>query len=106
MAGAGRHACGWVTHELFFWHDSGLESYNRHVQPHGSNESAESKRRFANLVAVAGDGVLAKALVQNTYPREATDEELLRIHTPAHVARVKQISAQPEARKKKKKKKK
>ena len=49
---AARPRVAFLWHELFAWHDSALESYAPHVQPHGSNESAESKRRFANLVAV------------------------------------------------------
>ena len=80
-----------VTSEAYYWHDSGLDSYARWVQPRPSGESAESKRRFANLVAMAP--ALAGALTPLA-PRPATDAEILRFHTPAYLQRVKDASAQ------------
>jgi acetoin utilization deacetylase AcuC-like enzyme len=80
---------GWIAHEKYYWHDSGLESYTPWVQPHGSNESADSKRRFANLVDVTP---LADELVR-IKPRLATDEEILRFHSPAYLAEVKRVSS-------------
>lgn len=78
-----------IWDELFAWHDSGLESYAKHVQPHTSNESPESKRRFANLVSVSQ---LDRALTR-IRPRAATDEEILRIHTPTWLHKVKDVSS-------------
>ena len=86
---AARPRVAFLWHELFAWHDSALESYAPHVQPHGSNESAESKRRLANLVAITP---LGEALARLA-PRAATDEELLRVHTPRYLAQVKAVSA-------------
>lgn len=79
---------GWVTHEKYYWHDSGLESYTPWVEPHGSNESSESKRRFANLVEVTP---LSDALVR-VKPRPATDDEILRFHTREYLESVKRTS--------------
>lgn len=82
---------GYVWHELFGWHDSGMESYTPHFEPRGSQESPETKRRLNSLVQVSG---LAESLV-HVKPREASDEEILRFHTPAYLARVKAISEAP-----------
>jgi acetoin utilization deacetylase AcuC-like enzyme len=88
---------GYVWSEWYAWHDSGLESYAPFVQPRASNESAEGKRRLHNLVTVA-PGLLtggpAAPLVAIT-PREATDEEILRIHTRRYLDAVKAVSAAP-----------
>lgn len=81
-------ATQFLWHELFAWHDSSLESYAPFVQPHGSNESAESKRRLKNLVELTP---LPLAHVRPRAP--ATDEQLLRIHTPRYLAQVKAVSA-------------
>lgn len=81
--------CGLVSHELYFWHHSGLESLRDHVQPHPSSESPETKRRLRNLIAVTP---LEDALV-HLKPRAATDEELLRVHTARYLASVREVSA-------------
>jgi len=73
--------------EFFAWHDSGLESFAPHVQPHSSNESSESKRRFANLVAITPLNRLHRIS-----SRVATDAELLYIHTPSWIEKVKDVS--------------
>lgn len=80
---------GYIYHERYFWHDSGMESYLKFVQPHGSNESSESKRRFHNLISVAPS--LENFLVSPKI-RMATEEEILRIHTPRYLQQVKEIS--------------
>lgn len=86
---------GYVWHELYAWHDSGLESYlHAHpyrFQPRGSNESAESKRRMHNLIVASG---LCDKLAQ-VRVRQATDDEITSIHTPEWLKRVKDVSAQP-----------
>jgi acetoin utilization deacetylase AcuC-like enzyme len=82
---------GFLFHERYFWHDSGLESYLPQVQPKPSNEGSETKRRFYNLVAVSG--LLDK--IQSLRPRPATDEEILAVHTPEYLAKLKAVSEQP-----------
>ena len=82
---------GWVWSELFAWHNSGEESYARGFEPRGSQESAETKRRLASLVAVAAPAGALVALA----PRAATDAELLRFHTQEYLERVKAVSASP-----------
>ena len=89
MAAAPRKT-GWVTHERYYWHDSGLEGpMCPWMQPQPSSETAETKRRFANLVAATP---LADALVP-VKPRTATDAEILLVHTPAYLARMREVSA-------------
>ena len=76
---------GWIFSELYMWHDT--QSYNLTEQPslmvqpgqHAENE--ETKRRFRNLVEVSS---LYDELI-HIKPRMATDEEILRFHTPAHL---------------------
>ena len=80
---------GWVTHEKYYWHDSGLEGPScPHMQPRPSSETAESKRRLANLVAVSP---LNDALTP-IKPRPATDAEICLVHTPEYLARMKAVS--------------
>lgn len=76
---------GWVCSELYMWHDT--QRYNLTiapsltVQPGQHAENEETKRRFRNLVEVSG---LLEDLTA-IKPRTATDEELLRFHTPKHL---------------------
>ncbi len=81
-----------VWHERYAWHWSGLESHAPFVQPHLSNESSEGKRRIFNLISIAPSLSDHLTFVK---PRAATDEEILRIHTPRYLESVKAISAQP-----------
>jgi len=60
------------------------------VEPLGHIESAASKRRFRNVLEVSG---LLDRLVQ-LKPRSATEEEILRLHTPEYVSRIKQASSE------------
>ena len=87
---------GFVWHELYGWHDTGtnaglLPGDSTMLQPYLHFESPESKQRFASLVEVCG---LADHLVRIT-PVSATDEDILRCHTPEHLARLKAESDQP-----------
>ena len=84
-----RPSCGLVSHELYFWHDSGLECYDRHFQPLKSCETPESKRRLLNLIRVTS---LANSLIE-IRPRQATVEELHRVHDPKYVKSIKDISS-------------
>lgn len=76
---------GLVYAEQFMWHDT--QRYNLlaepglTVQPGEHAENEETKRRFKNLIAVSS---LDDELI-NIKARTATDEELLRHHTQAHL---------------------
>src|SRR5438093_10080017 len=74
------------------WHDTGTSAWvmpaGLSVQPFAHIESAEGKRRIKNLVEVSG---LFDHLVP-LKPRAATEEEILRLHTPEYVARIKRES--------------
>ena len=83
---------GWVYHELYMWHDTGratTASPNRKwMQAWEHYENPETKRRFRNLVEVAGlfDDLVA------LQPRMATEDEILRFHTPAYVESIRAMS--------------
>ena len=84
---------GFVTDERCFWHDPGnyalvlkpggyVEPYNRHI------ENPDPKRRLLNLAQVSGLlGQLASLA-----PRDASIEELQRLHTADYVARVQETA--------------
>jgi acetoin utilization deacetylase AcuC-like enzyme len=86
---------GYVWEELYGWHDTG--TFAGHVfpsttvQPYQHFESAETKVRFASLVEVSG---LAKDLVRIPAVA-ATEEDILRIHSAEHIARIKAESLNP-----------
>ena len=87
---------GFVWHELYGWHDTGtnaglLPGNSTNQQPYLHFESPESKQRFASLVEVSG---LSSHLTRIT-PVIASDEDILRCHTPEHLARLKAESEQP-----------
>lgn len=89
-------ATGYVWHELYGWHDTGtnaglLPGDSSTLQPYLHFESPESKQRFASLVEVSG---LAAHLVR-LEPQPATDEDILRCHTPEHLARLEAESLDP-----------
>ena len=83
---------GWVCHELYMWHDAGraasVTGDRRWLQAWEHFEHPETKRRFRNLVEVAGlfDHLVTLA------PRAATLDEILRFHTPAYVDRIRAMS--------------
>jgi acetoin utilization deacetylase AcuC-like enzyme len=85
---------GFVSDELCFWHDPGnyalmlkpmgfIEPYNRHI------ENADPKRRFLNLLNTSG--LLSQMHAINS--RDASIEELTRIHTAEYVNKVQTIAA-------------
>ena len=81
---------GWVTHEKYYWHDSGLEGPScPFMQPRASSETSESKRRFANLVSASP---LCDVLTP-LKPRLATDAEILLVHTQPYLEHMKAVSA-------------
>ncbi|MEZ5715529.1 MAG: class II histone deacetylase [Paracoccaceae bacterium] len=82
---------GWVTHELYFWHDTlnwcGFFEPGLTIQPGEHFENPETKRRLKNLVEVAG---LDASLVP-LRPVEIDDDLLLTVHTPEHLAHLEQV---------------
>ena len=88
---------GYLYHELFGWHDTsshaGLFPSDpaAGLQPFQHLENAETKRRIHELVVVSG---LIDHLVR-LRPRPATDEEILRVHTAEHLARIEIESSLP-----------
>lgn len=84
---------GFVCHELYMWHDTGNYAgpmpYGNPVQPGEHAENPETKRRFRNLLEVAG----MNDHLQPIAPRPATEEEILRFHTRRHLENVRSISA-------------
>jgi acetoin utilization deacetylase AcuC-like enzyme len=84
---------GFLWDERYAWHDtgtgSGFMSAGGLVEPEMHGESPATKRRFRNLLDVTG---LLERCVQ-LRPRPATDAELLRLHTPDYVRRIKELSA-------------
>ena len=84
---------GWVSDELYMWHDTGRSrsagADGRWMQAWEHYENPETKRRFRNLVEVAG---LFDDLV-SLKPRRATIDEVLRFHTPAYVQSIIEQSA-------------
>ena len=75
-------ATGYVYHE-------GLPAAG--VQPFMHFENADTKRRMHELIVVSG---LIDRLTR-LRPEPATEEDLLRVHTPGHVARIREESADP-----------
>jgi acetoin utilization deacetylase AcuC-like enzyme len=84
---------GWLSHELYMWHDTGASAGvmppGLGVQPGTPYENPESKRRFRNLVEVSGLIDHLKVLK----PRPATEDEIERVHTRAHIEKIKAMSA-------------
>ena len=84
---------GWLSHELYMWHDTGASAGvlppGLGVQPGVPYENPESKRRFRNLVEVSGLVDHLEALK----PRAATEDEIARVHTRAHIEKIKSMSA-------------
>ena len=86
---------GFYTDERTFWHSTGAQALFFPVggwvqQPNGATgaDTADSKRRFLNLVQVSG---LAKSLMMPE-SSPATLEDLLRVHTCDYLDRFKHVS--------------
>lgn len=84
---------GFAWHERMMWHDPGLAvgavPHNSCFQPGEHYENAETKRRLKNLL----DGYDLTARLHAISVREADDADILRVHTPAYLARLKTIDA-------------
>jgi acetoin utilization deacetylase AcuC-like enzyme len=87
-------ATGFVFHELYMWHNTWnwnqVFAPSLSVQPGEHAENPETKRRFRNLLEVSG---LLDRLV-TVKPRYASEEELARVHSLEHIARIKAMSAE------------
>jgi acetoin utilization deacetylase AcuC-like enzyme len=85
---------GFHWNELYAWHDtgtgSGFLSTGGLVEPEQHGESPATKRRLRNLLDVTG--LLGRTVA--IPGRKATEEELLRAHTPDYVARVQRESSE------------
>lgn len=88
-------ATGFVWHERYMWHDTGLGTGPFHADAagwfepaHAHNENVGTKRRFRNLLDATG---LLGQLVP-IEPRPATDVELCRFHTAEYVDRIRRQS--------------
>ncbi|RWI48933.1 MAG: class II histone deacetylase [Mesorhizobium sp.] len=83
---------GFVFHELYLWHNTWNWAQvfppSLTVQPGTHAENPETKRRLRNLLEVSG---ILEHLV-TIKPRKATVEEVGQVHTPAHIAKIKEIS--------------
>ena len=83
---------GFVHHEIYLWHESGNYAgtlpHGNPVQPGEHSEHPETKRRIRNLLEVSG---LLDQL-EKIEARHATEEDLLRFHTPEYIANMKAIS--------------
>lgn len=84
---------GYVWHEKYGWHDTGNAAgfipASDTIQPYQHVESADSKTRLASLVEASG---LLEHLTRLAVPA-ASEEDLRRVHTQAHVDRIKTGSA-------------
>src|SRR3954447_20215227 len=83
---------GFLWDERYAWHDtgtgSGFLSAGGLVEPEAHGESPATKRRLRNLLDVSG-------LLDQMTPlraRPATEAEILRLHTPGYVGRVRETS--------------
>lgn len=85
---------GFVWHERCMWHDPGSASgtylVKGDLQPGLHMENAETKRKLKNLL----DAYDVTPRLASLACVEATDEDLLRFHTPEYVAKVQQLSDQ------------
>jgi acetoin utilization deacetylase AcuC-like enzyme len=85
-------ATGFVWDERLMWHDAGryagILPPGGLIQPDETFEHPETKRRLRNLLEVTG---LLDELVRLPV-RPASDEELLRFHTPEYLERLRTLS--------------
>jgi acetoin utilization deacetylase AcuC-like enzyme len=84
---------GLVWHERYMWHDTGSGtselSSGVWLEPHIHAESPDTKRRLKNLLDATG---LTDQLVA-VPPREATVDELCRVHDLAYVELIRELSS-------------
>jgi len=84
---------GFVWHERYMWHDTGSGTSELPsggwLEPHVHAENPDTKRRLKNLLEATGfvDRLVPLA------PREATVEEVRRVHDASYVERICELSA-------------
>lgn len=87
-------ATGIVFHEVYMWHNTGNFAgplpFGFPVQPHEHVENPETKRRIRNLLEASG---LLKQLTP-IEARPASDTEILRVHTRAHLDKIRSLNEQ------------
>jgi acetoin utilization deacetylase AcuC-like enzyme len=81
---------GFVWDERFAWHQQGAMPLGPDAEPYPGPDTPETKRRIYSLVQTSGLGMKLAQLC----PRPATEAELGRLHDPAYIERVRQISAE------------
>ncbi len=83
---------GFVFHELYLWHSTGIAAAEAPasltVEPDLHIEDAPAKRRFRNLLEVAG---LLEVLHQ-IKPHYASEDDLALVHDREYIKRVKELS--------------
>jgi acetoin utilization deacetylase AcuC-like enzyme len=79
---------GMVWDECYAWHDAGLSSTSLWVEPYPAMDRPEAKRRLWSLVQARGLG----AYLAQIDARPATDQELMYLHTPAYIDRVRSLA--------------
>ena len=88
---------GYVWHELYGWHDTGTATGAAYanplagLQPLRHFESADSKKRLHELLAVSG----LERHLQRLAVEPATQDDLELVHTAAYVARIQAESRLP-----------
>jgi len=78
--------CAQLVERSVFRHDRPAPELE--VEPEQHGESPATKRRLRNLLDVTG--LLGR--LEELPGREATEEEILRVHTPEYLARIKSES--------------
>jgi acetoin utilization deacetylase AcuC-like enzyme len=85
-------ATGFLTHELYMWHDTGTASLYLQpgltVEPDEHAESPKTKRRMRNLMEVSG----IMDNLEHLRPTPARLEDVLRFHTREYVSRLEELS--------------
>lgn len=88
---------GYVYHEIYGWHDTGTNAGlfpsdpAAGIQPYMHFENAETKRRMHELIVVSG---LIDSL-ERIAPVPASEDDILRVHTPEHLERIRAESMLP-----------
>ena len=86
-------ATGLVWDERYMWHDTGSAGgplrAGGWIEPDVHVENPATKRRLKNLLDASG----LTARLAPIAPRPATAEELCRVHDPAYVDRIRELSA-------------
>ena len=80
-------------HEKLMWHDTGVlfgpEGQHQWFEPYPHLESSAGKRRVKNLLDASG---LIESL-QVKRPKPVSDEQIVTVHTEAHLARLDELSS-------------